>query len=74
MSNQENIGNTKKMHQGAPGFGGRDITDSKLRPGRGGPMGFGGPGGGHGVQMQGEKSRYFKGTMVKFIKYISEFK
>lgn len=74
MNNQDNFGNTKKMHQGAPGFGSRGMTDSRTRPGRGGPMGFGGPGGGQGVQMQGEKAKNFKGTMAKFIKYISEFK
>ena len=73
MSNQENIGNNKKISQGAPGFGGQGIADLKPKPRRGGPLGFGGPGG-HGVQMQGEKAKNFKGTMAKFIKYISEFK
>ena len=76
MNNQSNVGNNKKINsnQDAPGFGSRGMTDSRPRPGRGGPMGFGGPGGGHGVQMQGEKAKNFKGTMAKFIKYISEFK
>ncbi|MCX6384029.1 MAG: ABC transporter ATP-binding protein, partial [Actinobacteria bacterium] len=39
----------------------------------GGPMGGFGPRGGRGFQMA-EKPRDFKGTMAKFIKYISEFK
>ena len=73
MSNQENIRNKNKMNQGAPGFGSQGMTVPKPAPRRGGPLGFGGPGG-HGVQMQGEKAKNFKGTMAKFIKYISEFK
>ncbi|MBN2073437.1 MAG: ABC transporter ATP-binding protein [Actinobacteria bacterium] len=36
-------------------------------------MGFGGRHGG-GIQMLGEKPRNFKATMVKFMKYINEFK
>ena len=44
---------------------------AKQRPMRG-PMGFGGHGGG--IQMRGEKAKDFKGTMSKFLKYISEFK
>ena len=73
MSNQENIRNNNKMHQGASGFSSQSMTDSKPGPRRGGPLGFSGPGG-HGVQMQGEKAKNFKGTMSKFAKYISEFK
>jgi ATP-binding cassette, subfamily B, multidrug efflux pump len=72
MSNQENIGNNKRMSQGAPGFGGQGMTVPKPAPRRGGPLGFGGPG--HGVPVQGEKAKNFKGTMAKFVKYISEFK
>ena len=74
MSNPENIRSNNKMGQGAQGFGGSGMKDSKPGPRRGGPLGFGGPGGGHGVQMQGEKAKNFKGTMAKFVKYISEFK
>lgn len=48
------------------GFGPRA---GRQRP-MGGPMGFGG----RGFQVPGEKPRNFKSTMIKFIKYISEFK
>ena len=55
-------------------FSSQQSTTSK-RP-VGGPMGgrMGGPMGGRGIGMAAEKPRDFKGTMSKFMKYISEFK
>lgn len=53
------------------GSGSRSSTFGSFAGRRqGGPMGFGG----HGSQMPGEKPRNFKITMLKFLKYISEFK
>jgi ATP-binding cassette, subfamily B, multidrug efflux pump len=73
VSNQDNIKNTQKINQGAFGFNSQGLgAGARPKPSR--AIGFGGPGGGHGVPMQGEKARNFKGTMLKFIKYISEFK
>ncbi len=51
-------------------FGG--FGSSGRRPGGGGHVAFGPPGGG--IQMQGEKPRDFKGTLKKFIQYIGQFK
>jgi len=65
---EQNRGNTQQRSVGSMGFGGQ--RGGRPRPM--GPMGFGHRGGG--FQMQGEKARNFKGTMIKFIKYISEFK
>src|SRR4030042_274901 len=51
-------------------FGG--CGSSGRRPGGGGHVAFGPPGGG--IQMQGEKPRDFKGTLKKFTEYIGQFK
>ncbi len=51
-------------------FGG--FGSSGRRPGGGGHVAFGPPGGG--IQMQGEKPRDFKGTLKKFTEYIGQFK
>lgn len=68
---ENNNRNTQQKPAGGPiggpmGVGGRQTAGSQRS---GGPMGFGG-----GIQIHGEKARDFKGTMRKFLKYISEFK
>ena len=62
---------------GAPGsFSGQRSTTGAPRQMGGRPMGghMGGPMGGGPIGMAAEKPRDFKGTMAKFMKYISEFK
>lgn len=64
--------NMQPRSMGTPGNFSSQQSTTRPRP-MGGPMGGFGPRGGRGFQMA-EKPRDFKGTMAKFIKYISEFK
>jgi len=69
MNNQAEKQTEKSVQNqpaGIAGFGSRPGGQRHM----GGPMAFGG----RGFQMPGEKPRNFKKTMLKFIKYISEFK